>query len=88
MSKAKWDLTSTHSLEAAAEWMRVRADALIVVVIRPGDAVLAADPLIDVMDVHDRIWEKDMPKLLASLRRIRDEQRGKVSKREAKADGR
>jgi hypothetical protein len=46
----QWDLTSTHSLEAAAEWLRVRSDALIVVVIRPGDGALAADPLIDVID--------------------------------------
>ena len=84
MSKAKWDLTSTHSLEAAAEWMRVRSDALIVVIIRPGDAVLAADPLIDVLDIHDRLWDKDMPALLGSLRRSRDEARGKQLKREAK----
>lgn len=84
MSKAKWDLTNTHSLEAAAEWMRLRSDALIVVIIRPEDAVLAVDPLIDVMDVHDRLWERDMPKLLGSLRRSRDETRGKALKREAK----
>lgn len=84
MSKRDWDLTSTHSLESAAEWLREKADALIVVVIRPGDAVLAADPLLDVMDVHDRLWDKDVPKLLESLVRSRDEERGKVLKREAK----
>lgn len=84
MSKAKWDLTSTHSLEAYGEYVRKAADALIVVIIRPEDAVLAVDPLIDVMDVHDRLWEKDMPKLLGSLRRSRDEVRGKALKREAK----
>lgn len=85
MSKgAGWDLTSTHSLEAAAEWMREKSDALIVVVIRPQDGVLAVDPLINVLDVHDRLWE-DVPKLLEGLVRYRDEQRAKQLRREAKA---
>lgn len=84
MSKGAWDLTSTHSLEAAAEWLRTKSDALIVVVIRPGDAVLAADPTIHALDVHDRLWERDVPKLLESLVRSREEERGKQLKREAK----
>jgi len=87
MSKRDWDLTSTHSLEAATEWLRVKADALIVVVIRPGDGALAADPLIEVLDVHDRLWDGDMQKLLAGLVRMRDEERGKQLRREAKANG-
>jgi hypothetical protein len=85
MANGKWDLTSTHSLEAYGEYVRKAADALIVVIIRPGDAVLAADPLIDVLDIHDRLWEKDVPALLGSLRRSRDEERDKQLKREAKA---
>lgn len=84
MAERKWDLTSTHSLEAAAEWLRERSDALIVVVIRPGDGALAADPLIDVLDVHDRLWDGDLPKLLGRLRDIRAEGRAKALKREAK----
>jgi hypothetical protein len=84
MAKGKWDLTSPHSLMAAAEWLREQSGALIVVVIRPGDGALAADPLIDVLDVHDRLWERDMPKLLQSLRATRDEERAKALKREAK----
>ena len=83
MAKDKWDLTSTHSLEAAAEWLRKRSDALIVVVIRASDGSLAVDPLIDVIDVKDRIWE-DVPKLLGELRRIRDDERAKQLKREAR----
>ncbi len=84
MASKGWDLTSTHSLEAAAEWLRSKSDALIVVVVRPGDGALAADPLIDVLDVHDRLWDKDMPKLLEGLLRTRDEERAKQLKREAK----
>jgi hypothetical protein len=82
-AKGKWDLTSTHSLAAAAEWLRERSDALVVLVIRPKDGALAVDPLIDVIDVKDRVWE-DVPKLLGELRRIRDEERTKQLKREAK----
>ena len=88
MAQRQWDLTSTHSLEAWAEWMRKQSDALIVVVIRPQDGTLAADPLIDVIDVHDRLWDVDMPKLLEGLLRARDEERTKQLKREAKGNGR
>ncbi|MFC5861067.1 hypothetical protein ACFPT7_02045 [Acidicapsa dinghuensis] len=80
----EWDLTSTHSLEAAAEWLRKKSDALIVVVIRPQDGALAVDEQIDVLDVHDRLWDGSMPKLLGRLREIRDGQRAKLLKREAK----
>ncbi len=84
MAKREWDLTSTHSLEAAAEWLREKSGALIVVVIRPGDGALAADPLLDVVDVHDRLGDGDTPKLLGRLKEIRDEERSMVLKREAK----
>ncbi len=85
--RSGWDLKSTHSLEAHAEWIRSNTDALIVLIIRPQDAVLSVDDLIDVIDVHDRIWEKDFPRLLESLVRIRDEKRAKQLKREAKRNG-
>ncbi len=84
MSSKGWDLASTHSLEAFAEWARVKSDALLVVIIRPHDAVLAADPLLSPLDAHDRLWDRDVPKLLESLVRQRDEQQGKQLKREAK----
>lgn len=84
----KWDLTSTHSLEAAAEYLRKKADALIVVVIRPGDGALAVDELLDALDVHDRLWDGavvgTMQPLLRRLKEMRDEKRQKVLKREAK----
>ncbi len=83
MAERKWDMTSAHSLEAAAEWLRKEADALVVVVIRAGDGTLAADGLIDVMDVHDRLWQ-DVPKLLGGLRRSREEWQAAQRKREAK----
>ena len=80
-----WDTTSTHSLQAFAEWTRKQTDALIVVIIRPKAGVIAVDETIHVLDVHDRLWEKDMPALLEGLVRSRDEMQAAQLKREAKA---
>ena len=51
MGKGKgWDLTSTHSLEGAAEWIRKNAGAQLVLVVRPGDVAFAVDPGISPRD--------------------------------------
>ena len=42
--KKKWDLTSTHSLQGAALWVRKRAGAQVVLVVRDGDWAVDADP--------------------------------------------
>ncbi|HEY2012394.1 MAG TPA: hypothetical protein VGH38_02785 [Bryobacteraceae bacterium] len=36
-----WDLTSTHALEGAAEWIRKSADATVVMVVRGHDFAFA-----------------------------------------------
>jgi hypothetical protein len=44
VSKGKgWDLTSLHSLQGAAEWIRKNAGAQLVLVVRPGDVAFAVD---------------------------------------------
>jgi hypothetical protein len=43
MAKRGWDLTSKRSMDAAAEWMRKNADALLVLVVRPEDFAFAVD---------------------------------------------
>lgn len=44
MSKGKgWDLTSLHSLEGAAEWIRKNSGALLVLVVRAEDVAFAVD---------------------------------------------
>jgi hypothetical protein len=40
----KWDLESTHSLEAFAEWARKQADAATVIIVRGQDYAFAAAP--------------------------------------------
>lgn len=53
MSKSKgWDLTSLHSLEGAAEWIRKNAGAQLVLVIRPGDVAFAVDAQIAPRDAR------------------------------------
>jgi len=42
--KKQWDLTSNHSLQGAAGWVRKRAGALMVLVIREDDWAVDADP--------------------------------------------
>ncbi|MFZ0662143.1 MAG: hypothetical protein WAM66_05580 [Acidobacteriaceae bacterium] len=41
MSRKPWDLGSTHALEGAAEWIRKRSDAIVVMVVRGGDVAFA-----------------------------------------------
>jgi hypothetical protein len=48
-----WDLTSTHALEAAAEWLRKRADATVVLVVRGKDYAFAVAPGVHPDDAYD-----------------------------------
>lgn len=56
MSKGKgWDLTSLHSLEGGAEWIRKNAGAQLVLVVRPNDVAFAVDPLISPRDAGELV---------------------------------
>lgn len=45
MSKGKgWDLTSTNSLQGAAQWIQKNSGALFVLVLRENDAAFAIAP--------------------------------------------
>jgi hypothetical protein len=53
MSKGKgWDLTSLHSLEGAAEWIRKNSGALLVLVVRAEDIAFAVDAQIAPADAR------------------------------------
>lgn len=67
MSKGKgWDLTSQHSLEGAAEWIRKNSGALMVLVVRPEDVALAVDPWIAAKDISTMV-EVAMPEVQSRL---------------------
>ncbi len=91
MSNGKgWDLTSTHSLEGACEWIRKGSGALFVVAVRAGakpdddgrfiyESAIAADPNMPIKDILQRL-ELEVAGLTADLVRKRDEE-GKRSDR-------
>lgn len=56
MSKRKgWDLTSLHSLQGGAEWIRKNTGAQLVLVVRPGDVAFAVDPNIAPKDARQLV---------------------------------
>ena len=54
--KKSWDMTSTHSLEAGAEWMRSSSKALLVLIVRDNDAVLAVAAGIRPADIEGMLY--------------------------------
>lgn len=69
--KREWDLTSTHSLEGAAEWIRKKADAVLVLIVRGEDVVFAVDPRVPRYADAATMVEAAMPELETSWTEIR-----------------
>ena len=76
-SKKPWDLTSTHALEGACEWIRKQSGALMVVAIRVEDSAIAADPAMAPKDLLPRL-ELELPALAETLKVSREAQRKKM----------
>lgn len=77
-----WDITSTHSLESACEWIRKGSGALFVVAVRAGvkpdedgrftdDSAIAADPEMPIKDILPRL-ELEVTALTLALMRQRE----------------
>lgn len=66
--KKKWDLTSTHSLEGAAGWVRKRSGAKVVLVIRAEDWAVDADPALLPQEVCSEVRDVLAPLYDAMLR--------------------
>jgi len=68
VSKSKgWDMTSLHSLESGAEWMRKQAgDALLVLVVRGEDVAFAVHADVKPADAVD-VVQIVMPGAMATL---------------------
>jgi hypothetical protein len=75
-----WDLTSTHALEGACEWIRKRSGALMVVAIRVEDSAIAADVELPIRDLLPRL-ELEMPDLAMKLANVRHAARTKEASR-------
>jgi hypothetical protein len=68
------DWSKTGTIGGYAEYVRSHADALLVIVVRPNDAVLAADPRLASKDVIEAV-ELRLPGLVADLERARAEKK-------------
>ena len=78
MSKGKgWDLTSTHSLEGAAEWIRKRSDAILVLVVRGEDFAFAVDEQVSPHSAREMV-EVVMPQVEQQLQEQRLEARARA----------
>ena len=64
--KKKWDLTSTHSLEGAAGWIRKGSGASLVLVIRAQDVACSVDEGLEPLDVVTMV-RNELPQLLQHL---------------------
>jgi DNA-binding protein YbaB len=75
-NKKQWDLTSRRSLESAAEWIRERSDAIVVVVVRGQDTAFA---------VHVDAAPADAAELVRDLltQMVEDVNQARHEKREA-----
>lgn len=61
--RKEWDLTSTHALEGAAEWLRKRSGAMFVLVVRGEDKAFAIDPALRPQDALDMTLH-ELPEIL------------------------
>ena len=64
------DWSKTGTVEGYADWLCKKSDALCVVVIRPFNSVLAADPDLTPADCGERLAE-ELPGLVLKLREAR-----------------
>ncbi len=64
--KKAWDLTATSSMSAAAEWLRKRGDAIVVLVIRAQDVAFSVDPLCSPRDAAELV-KQELPQLRDQL---------------------
>jgi len=69
--KRDWDLTSAHSLEGAAEWIRKKSGAALVLIVRGEDVAFAVDPLMPRYVDAATMVEVAMPELEKSWTEIR-----------------
>ena len=74
MPKTPPDWTKTGTVAGYAQYLRKQSDALCVVVIRPFNSVLAADPNLTPADCDKRLAE-EIPGLLLALRQARAEKK-------------
>jgi hypothetical protein len=85
MSKgAAWDLTSVNALQSAAEWMRKKSGAMLVIFVRADDLAISADPQLAPRDSVG-LLEDRMPELHATLQAERTRVQGIADRKRERA---
>lgn len=85
--RKQWDLTSTHALEGAAEWIRKRSDAIVVMVVRGQDFAFAMADECAPSDAAELVREL-LPEMVEETNRARAARRdAHVRKRAARVAG-
>lgn len=83
MSQRKqWDLTSVHALEGAAEWIRKRSDAIVVMVIRGQDTAFAVAESCAPSDAADLVRDQ-LPQMVEDTNRARAARRDAETRKRA-----
>lgn len=82
--KRQWDLTSTHALEGAAEWIRKRSDAIVVMVIRGQDKAFAVADTCAPGDAADLVRDL-LPEMVEETNRDRAVKREAETRKRAAA---
>lgn len=82
--RKQWDLTSTHSLDGAAEWIRKRSDAIVVMVVRGRDMAFAVDERCAPADAAELVRDL-LPRMVEDVNKDRAERRAAQTRKRAAA---
>ena len=84
MAKKQWDLTSTHALEGAAEWIRKSSDAIVVMVVRGTDTAFAVHGDTAPSDAAQLVIDL-LPQMVEDTNRQRHERKEAATRKRAAA---
>jgi len=79
-----WDLTSVHALEGAAEWIRKRGDAIVVMVVRGQDFAFAVDERCAPSDAAELVRDL-LEQMVEEANRAREARRDAQTRKRAAA---
>lgn len=82
-NRGPWDLTSTRALEGAAEWIRKRSDATVVMVVRGHDKAFAVAPECAPGDAAELVRDL-LPAMVDDVNKARHAKREAATRRRAK----
>ena len=80
--RKQWDLTSVHALEGAAEWIRKRSGAIVVMVVRGQDKAFAVSPDVAPSDAAELVRDL-LPEMVEETNHARHARREAATRKRA-----